>query len=293
MHKDLSRSQKVMGGHSCRLCWTRRRVCCGKKEVRGEREDGRKGGKMPGGAFSGRTGGEEKGRYAQTGGEEGDIWADFSAGDQVHWRWATGRRPDGASRDGGEGRRRGWLWPGRGCICESKQAWFPNTPRVDVRSVLLVVGFCNDGGCHVACDTVTENVTRRNRILPPSRKATRTHTLPYTAPQRNVHTHEGICDYMYQTPPRLNVAAFVRLVCVPIYWSDPDPRFEIIPSPDYPSPSPLRVICQFLRLSTAPFHRGRPLLRSLSLSPVPTPPRLAAQHVASSSRIASPRSSIG
>jgi len=28
--------------------------------------------------------GEEEGRYAQTGGEEGDIRTDFSAEDQVH-----------------------------------------------------------------------------------------------------------------------------------------------------------------------------------------------------------------
>ena len=46
MRKDLPRSQKVTEGRSGRLCWTRRRVCWGKKEVRGEREGGRKGEKM-------------------------------------------------------------------------------------------------------------------------------------------------------------------------------------------------------------------------------------------------------
>ena len=183
IRKDLSRSQNEMEGRSCRLCWTRRRVCCGKKEVRGEREGERKGGRWGRGAFFQKMKGEEKGRYAQTGGEEGDIWTDFSAEDQLYWRRPTGRRPDGASRDGGGDRRRGGLWPGRGCICKSKQASFPGTPRVDVRSVLLVVGFCNDGGCHVACDTVTANVTCHNQTLSPPRKKTRAHThTRYTLP---------------------------------------------------------------------------------------------------------------
>ena len=59
--------------------------------MRGECEDGGKGERGRRGAFSGKMGGEEKGRYAQTGGKEGDIWTDFSAEDQLYWRWP----PDG------------------------------------------------------------------------------------------------------------------------------------------------------------------------------------------------------
>jgi len=56
--------------------------------VRGEREDGGKKREMLWREtfFEGMKG-EEKGRYARTGGEEGDIWTDFSAaGDQFYWR---------------------------------------------------------------------------------------------------------------------------------------------------------------------------------------------------------------
>jgi len=236
--------------------------------VRGEREGRRKRKDDGGEHFFERMEGEEKGRYAQTGGEEGDIWTDFSAEDQVYWRWPTGRRPDGASRDEGGSRRGGWLKRDRGCICKSKQASFPNTPRVNVRSVLLVVGFCNDGRCHVACDTVTANVTRRNRMLSPvvrpGKRQGYIHTHTQYIPlycQQNGHIHRrGICDYMYQTPPRVNVPAFVRFVCVPIYCPDPDPRFEISSSLDYPPPCHLPpsppIHCPLSRESAHSFDRS-------------------------------------
>ena len=117
IHEDLWRSQKVMEGGSCRLCRTRRRVCRGGEDVRGEREGERKRGKMREGSIFTEDGRRGEGEI-RTEGE--DIWADFSAEDQLYWRRPTGRRPDGASRDGGGSRRRDGLLPGRGCICESK-----------------------------------------------------------------------------------------------------------------------------------------------------------------------------
>ena len=56
----------------------------GERGARGRR--GKKGNIVEGNIFEGMKG-EEKGRYARTGGEEGDIWTDFSAaGDQFYWR---------------------------------------------------------------------------------------------------------------------------------------------------------------------------------------------------------------
>ena len=116
-HEDSRRSQKVMERGWCRLCWTRRRVCRGGEEVRGEREGERKRGKMGEGSIF--TEGGRRGE-GETRTEREDIWADFSAEDQLYWRRPTGRRPDGASRDGSGSRRRDGLLPGRGCICKSK-----------------------------------------------------------------------------------------------------------------------------------------------------------------------------
>ena len=85
--------------------------------MRGEREDERKRGKMREGSIFTEDGRRGEGEI-RTEGE--DIWADFSAEDQLYWRRPTGRRPDGASRNEGGSRRRDGLLPGRGCICKSK-----------------------------------------------------------------------------------------------------------------------------------------------------------------------------
>ena len=205
-------------------------------------------------------------------------------------RTATGRRKSGW----GGGRRRGGLWPGRGRICESKQASFPDTPRVDVRPVLLVVGFCNDGGCHVVCDTVTANVTCRNQMLLPAHGKRRGHTHTheiYTATNgTSIHTRGSAI--IYQTPPRVNVPAFVRLVCVSIQRPDPDPRFEIILSPDHPThPPACHLPLSPLTHRHFPVRAPTPSISSSSPSFMPAP-RATCDALRQMSAT-SPRSSIG
>jgi hypothetical protein len=60
-----------MWGRSWGLGWTRGRVCCRKKEVRGTREEVRKRESRREGNIFSKMKVKEKGRYAQTGGEEG------------------------------------------------------------------------------------------------------------------------------------------------------------------------------------------------------------------------------
>ena len=151
---------------------------------------------------------EEKGRYAQTGGGDGDIWTEVL---RLRTR-STGDDPPDGDRTERVGMRAGagpgvdWNLTGVVSANPSRQS-FPNTPRSDVRSVLLVVGFCNDGRCHVSCDTVTHNVTHPNgRALPPKLMIKRlrayrwTHKL-YTATNGTyIHTRGSAITSTYQTP---------------------------------------------------------------------------------------------
>jgi len=123
-------------------------------------------------------------------------------------RTATGRRESGWKR--GQAQGVGETRPGlylqiqAGVVSEHSEGRRPLCR-------LLVVGFCNGGRRHVLCDTVTANVTHHNRNLrAPSlgkesgegyieyiRTQALTHTLP--TDRTHLHTHEGICDYTYQT----------------------------------------------------------------------------------------------
>ena len=160
-------------------------------------------------------------------------------------RTATGRRESGWKR--GQAQGVGETRPGlylqiqAGVVSEHSEGKRPLCR-------LLVVGFCNDGRRHVLCDTVTANVTHHNRNLRALSlgkesgegyiEYIRTRALSHTRCPPTEPTYIHTRGSAITRIKRINVPAFVRFASVSIYWPDPDPRFEIIPSQSIPHPIP-------------------------------------------------------